>query len=157
VDLDGTGVLIRGVSGAGKSTLAHILLLRAPVYGRVARLVADDRVLLQGDGTALIASAPPELAGRIELRGLGIALVRHLPWTRLGLVVDFVEAGAVPRLPTGEQQKTAVCGVTLARVFAHSPERALDRVLTLIGQSDFDLDGYEPLAPRHQDRNTERS
>jgi HPr kinase/phosphorylase len=154
VDLDGAGVLIRGASGAGKSRLAHMLLLRAPLCGRAARLVADDRVVLTVENNGLIASSPAGLAGLIELRGLGIARVPHLARTRLQLVIDLVEEELVPRLPTSEQRKTAINGVLMARAFAHGPERALDTLLTLVGHSDFELDGYEPLAPRHQDGNT---
>lgn len=66
---DGTGpraVLLLGPSGAGKSDLA----LRLVAAGW--RLVADDRVVVRVEGDRLIASAPPRLAGLMEVRGVGI-------------------------------------------------------------------------------------
>lgn len=66
VSLDGSGVLILGQSGSGKSALALSLM----AFG--ARLVSDDRTVLQGEGQAVVASAPAALMGLIEARGLGI-------------------------------------------------------------------------------------
>ncbi|WP_164155766.1 RNase adapter RapZ [Sandarakinorhabdus rubra] len=59
-------VLLLGPSGAGKSDLA----LRLVAAGW--RLVADDRVQLTATAEGVMASAPPRLAGLIEVRGLGI-------------------------------------------------------------------------------------
>lgn len=66
VALNGRGVLLIGPPGSGKSDLA----LRLVAAGW--QLVADDRVVLTRDGDGLIASAPPRLAGLIEVRGVGI-------------------------------------------------------------------------------------
>jgi serine kinase of HPr protein (carbohydrate metabolism regulator) len=60
------GVLIEGASGAGKSDLA----LRALDHG--FRLVADDRTLVWASGGILFGRAPASLAGRMEVRGLGV-------------------------------------------------------------------------------------
>jgi HPr kinase/phosphorylase len=93
VELAGLGVLLRGSSGSGKSDLALRLIDQG------ARLVADDRVDLRVEGTALLASSPAPLSGRIEVRGLGIIEVATVREARLGLVVDLVEPSAVERLP----------------------------------------------------------
>jgi HPr kinase/phosphorylase len=93
VDIDGAGVLLRGPSGSGKSDLA----LRLIDGG--ARLVADDCARLKLSGGRLIASAPPEIAGRMEVRGLGIMDIETLAETSLRLVVDLVTAGDIERLP----------------------------------------------------------
>jgi serine kinase of HPr protein (carbohydrate metabolism regulator) len=93
VELAGAGVLLRGASGSGKSDLA----LRLVDGG--ARLVADDRTLLRREGDALIASAPPTIAGRLEVRGIGILTVPSVASCPLRLVVDLVASGAVERLP----------------------------------------------------------
>lgn len=60
-------VLLTGAPGSGKSDL----LLRLLDAG--FDLVADDRVILDG----ACASAPPEIAGMIEARGLGLLRVPH--------------------------------------------------------------------------------
>ena len=63
-------VLLTGPPGAGKSDLALRLMDRGWL------LVADDRVVLQADGRGrLLASAPPSLAGLLEVRGAGILRV----------------------------------------------------------------------------------
>jgi HPr kinase/phosphorylase len=151
VALDGKGVLIRGASGAGKSELAHILILRAPLYGREAVLVADDRVLIERRGEELFASAPDNLKGLLEIRGLGIARMPNLQGVRLVAVIDLVPPGDVPRLPEPVLLATEVAGVTLPRAFAATSERGLDILLTIFGQAGSVVDCYEPLAPLHQD------
>ncbi len=97
VDIGGAGVLLRGPSGSGKSDLA----LRLIDSG--ARLVADDRteLTLQGgsDEQRVVASAPKEIAGKIEARGLGILAMDALSETPVALVVDMVDAGEVERVP----------------------------------------------------------
>lgn len=85
---DGLGVLLRGPSGCGKSDLA-LRLLRLDFT-----LVADDQVTLAGG----IASAPPALAGLLEVRGVGIVRLPHVDQTRLVLVVDLGKP--CERLPT---------------------------------------------------------
>lgn len=90
VALGDAGVLLLGPAGAGKSDLA----LRLIAAGW--RLVADDRVTITRDGDGLRASAPPPLAGRMEVRGVGIVAQPTAP-ARLALVLDL---GAMPqRLP----------------------------------------------------------
>src|SRR5262249_47734473 len=63
-------VLIRGPSGAGKSRLA-LDLLATHAAGRpcFARLVGDDRVLLERAGGRLLVRPAASLAGLLEVRG----------------------------------------------------------------------------------------
>jgi serine kinase of HPr protein (carbohydrate metabolism regulator) len=93
VDLDGRGILLRGPSGSGKSDLA----LRLIDGG--AKLVADDQVELRREGGRLRARAPVTLAGRMEIRGLGIVPAPYVSEATLCGVVDLVPPHAVERLP----------------------------------------------------------
>jgi HPr kinase/phosphorylase len=97
----GVAALIRGASGSGKSDLALrcLGLPAGPLTGEVARLVADDQVVVTRDGTGLLVSAPPTIAGRLEVRGVGIIEVGDVKPARLALVVDLVPPAAVSRLP----------------------------------------------------------
>lgn len=114
--LDGHGILIRGPSGSGKSTLARLLLERARLFGRDGILVADDRVILTPRGDTLEAAAPPVLAGLIEVAGLGLITVPHVPATSLALIVDLVPERALARLPDAASRRTAIDGIALAAV-----------------------------------------
>ena len=89
----GRGILLRGPSGAGKSDLA----LRVIAAGGM--LVADDQVLATNTKAGVIAAAPPEIAGLIELRGVGLVRLPYLSSARLALVFDLVLPGVVQRLP----------------------------------------------------------
>ncbi len=73
------GVLLLGPPGSGKSDL----LLRLLDHGFM--LVADDRVDIV-DGQA---SPPPALAGKLEVRGLGVVRLPHVAPVRLVLVVQL--------------------------------------------------------------------
>lgn len=95
------GVLLRGPSGSGKSDLA-LRLIRAG-----AALVADDRVDLRREAATVIATAPPSLAGLIEVRGVGVvdaatAGASTRASTPVSLVVELVPPRQVVRLPDAE-------------------------------------------------------
>lgn len=123
-------VLIRGPAGAGKSRLA-LSLLHAAETGllRFARLVADDRTFLAAAHGRLLARPAPELAGLIEVRGLGI---RRLPYEPVGvasLVVDLA-AAATERLPEGSP--AVLEGVSLTRLAVPPGADPLPLVVALL-------------------------
>src|SRR3546814_12080930 len=93
IAIDGRGILLRGPSGSGKSDLA----LRLIDGG--ALLVADDQVILTEADGELTASAPATIAGRMEVRGIGVVDMPHLPQVGLTLVVDLVSAAEIERVP----------------------------------------------------------
>jgi HPr kinase/phosphorylase len=86
-------VLIRGPSGAGKSRLAFDLIL-AGRSGQLpaAILVGDDRVHLDTVAEQLWVRPARELAGLIEVRGLGIRRCGYASEAIVGLVVDLAAA-----------------------------------------------------------------
>lgn len=99
VALDGIGVVFLGPSGAGKSDLALRMIDRGFV------LVADDRVeILNG-----MAYPPAALAGLLEVRGLGILRLPHVPGARVALAVEL--GPDQPRLPA--PRRHAALGVPL--------------------------------------------
>lgn len=92
VAIGGRGVLIAGPSGSGKSDLAIRLINRG------AALVADDYCRLSVVDGRLVASAPDSIAGKIELRGVGILARPFLADAPVALLIDL---GRPPeRLPT---------------------------------------------------------
>ncbi|KWV58786.1 serine kinase [Bradyrhizobium macuxiense] len=109
-------VLIRGPSGAGKSRLAFDLIL-AGRSGQVppAVLVGDDRVHLDTAGQQLWVRPARELAGLIEIRGLGIRRCNFAAEAVVGLVVDLA-ADDAERLPSPEALSTRLNGVLLPRI-----------------------------------------
>jgi hypothetical protein len=109
-------VLIRGPSGAGKSRLAFNLIL-AGRAGQLppAVLVGDDRVHLDTVAGQLWVRPAPELAGLIEVRGLGIRRCDFVNEAVVGLVADLAAADA-ERLPPPETLAVRLNGVLLPRI-----------------------------------------
>lgn len=102
VALGQRGALLRGPSGCGKSDLALRFLFQTragPAAAEAPALVADDRVVLQRDGSGVRATAPESIRGKIEVRGIGIVNVEALVSCELVLLVDLVEPAAVERMP----------------------------------------------------------
>ena len=109
-------VLIRGPSGAGKSRLAFNLIL-AGRAGQLppAVLVGDDRVHLDTVAGQLWVRPARELAGLIEVRGLGIRHCDFVGEAVVGLVADLAAADA-ERLPPLQALSTHLNGVSLPRI-----------------------------------------
>jgi len=120
-------VLITGPSGSGKSDLALRLLDRG------FTLVSDDRTIVKGDSGRLIASAPPNIAGKLEIRGIGIVDVECADDTPVGLVVELTSD--MQRLPDDSRERlilgVKVPLVTIDAMTASAPSKvalALDRM-----------------------------
>ncbi len=127
-----SAVLIRGPSGSGKSRLA-LELIEAMHRNSLlfARLVADDRVQLDAAGGRLLARAPLELAGLIEVRGCGLLRVPYEPSAVVGFVVDLA-AGDAARMPEPNGRAAEIGGVVLPRLAVAAGESALPGVLAFI-------------------------
>jgi HPr kinase/phosphorylase len=108
--------LLRGPSGSGKSDLA-LRFLALPADGeRRPALVADDQVFIEATGNVLLASPPPAIAGKLEVRGLGIIDVPYAKNAELILVVDLVAADKVQRMPLEDLEQSEIAGALLSRV-----------------------------------------
>lgn len=125
-------VLIRGPSGAGKSRLA-LELLGAAECGLLsfARLVGDDRVHLAASHGRLLVTPAPALAGRIEVRGVGIRMVPYEPLAVVGWVVDLAAADA-ERLPRSAAREATIDRIRLPRLAVASGDPPLPAVLAAL-------------------------
>jgi len=90
--LDGRALLIEGPPGSGKSSLALALIERG------AGLIGDDAVTLTRAGDRLIASPPPNIAGLLEVRGVGLARLPVAPPAPVALILTL-GGPPPPRLP----------------------------------------------------------
>jgi serine kinase of HPr protein (carbohydrate metabolism regulator) len=123
-------VLLRGGSGCGKSDLALRLIDRG------ACLVSDDYTRVRASSGRLVASAPPTIAGKIEMRGVGILDMPYVTDVPICLVADL---DATPeRLPEAPHQVRLagleIPAVALAALEPSAPLK-LEAALRLYGLS----------------------
>jgi len=117
VAIGGRAVLIGGRSGTGKSDLALRLIDRG------AALISDDYTHLRRIEGQALASAPAPIAGKIEMRGVGLVELESVADVPVALFVDLDHTPE--RLPEMEER----------RVFAGVPIPAIG------------LNGHESSAP----------
>ena len=127
VALDGRAVVISGPSGSGKSDLALRLLDRG------FSLVSDDQTIVRKDGGRLVASAPPTIAGKLEIRGIGIVEVERVDNMPVAMLVELTSD--IQRIPDDNRERPLL-GVKLPLISidamaASAPSKvaiALDRM-----------------------------
>src|SRR6266581_2564670 len=127
VALDGRAVVIMGPSGSGKSDLALRLLDRG------FTLVSDDQTVVKKNGDRLVASAPPTIAGKLEIRGIGVVEMETVGDIPVALLVELTSE--IQRLPD-ENRERPVLGIKLPLISidamtASAPSKvalALDRM-----------------------------
>jgi len=122
VVIAGRAVLIEGPPGSGKSSLA------------LAGLIGDDAVALQPAGGRLFASPPPNVAGLIEVRNVGLLRrpVAEPAPVALVLVLDRDAPRFIER--AGRCERAGV-RVPMVRLWPDSP------VLALRAQAALELHG----------------
>ena len=73
IDYNGKGILLTGKSGSGKSDVALRMIM-----DKGAKLVGDDRIMLNRDGNAVLGKAPDILAKKLEVRNVGIVEIENI-------------------------------------------------------------------------------
>jgi serine kinase of HPr protein (carbohydrate metabolism regulator) len=92
--------ILLGRPGTGKSDLALRFIHKAlPADFGAPCLVADDQVAIRRNGGSLFASPPASIAGRIEVRGLGLIDMPYRDEAELVLAIALTPGRAEPRLP----------------------------------------------------------
>lgn len=126
VALDGRAVLIAGPSGSGKSDLALRLIDRGFV------LVSDDRTVVKRDHDRLLSAAPDTIAGKMEIRGIGIVEMDAVSDVPISLVVELTSE--IDRMPDDKQRMILGISIPLIGIdamTASAPSKvaiALDRM-----------------------------
>ncbi|MEQ8355650.1 MAG: RNase adapter RapZ [Kiloniellaceae bacterium] len=98
-------VLLRGASGAGKSDLALRLIDQG------ATLISDDQTVLRRRGSALLAAPPATIAGKLEVRGLGIVVLPYRTAVPVALLADLRPTEQIERLPEAGYESLADCNL----------------------------------------------
>ncbi len=98
ISYEHNGILFIGKSGTGKSDLALRMIMQ-----NNALLVSDDYVNLDVINNCLYGSAPQEIAGKLEVRGIGIIPFNNKNSEKITLCVELLEKREdVERLPEAE-------------------------------------------------------
>lgn len=117
VAIDGRAVLIEGPPGSGKSSLALALIDRGAV------LVGDDGVVLERRGEQLWALPPPNIAGLLEIRNVGLA---RLGTTSAPVALTLrLDARAPRHVEAAEEVELAGAALPLIRLWPDTPALAL--------------------------------
>lgn len=116
VAVDGKGVLLKGKSGSGKSDVALRLIDRGH------QLVSDDQVKLTIVDNALYASAPENIAGMLEIRGLGIINIPYVQSIIIDMVVELADKGSVERMPS--LTDTLINGISISHFMLYPFEQS---------------------------------
>lgn len=131
------GVLITGPSGSGKSTLALKLLSACAGIGVFARLVSDDQVWLEACSGRLVGTVPAQIAGLIEVWGVGPKAIAYEPTAVVDLVIKLVPQGDAPRMNDDAIVVLEDVSVAVLELQAQNAEGAVLAILAQLSQGLF--------------------
>lgn len=117
-------LLIEGPSGSGKSSLALALLDRG------ARLIGDDGVTLTKRDGRLFASPPPNIAGLLEVRNLGLLSFPVCSDIAVSLVLRL-DPQAPRFIDAAEEIHVGEVRLPLVRIWSDGPVATLKAELAL--------------------------
>ena len=104
------GILFIGKSGCGKSDTALRMIME-----KGAKLVADDRVVLEAVNNKVLGHAPENLKGLLEIRNIGIGQFDIKPAEEISLCVELcLEREALERLP--QEEYVDFLGVSVRKI-----------------------------------------
>jgi serine kinase of HPr protein (carbohydrate metabolism regulator) len=127
---NGRAILISGRSGSGKSDLALRLIDRG------ADLVSDDYTIVRRVDGKLLASAPENVRGKLEIRGLGILEFHSEADAPVCLMIELTtEVERMPEAPGS----VALAGVQVPSVRLSSLEASAP-VKVEVALAQFGLD-----------------
>jgi len=128
IAFNGQAVLIAGRSGSGKSDLALRMIDRG------ATLISDDYTILRRVQGTLLASAPLNLKGKLEVRGLGILAFESVVDLPVALFVNLDRQ--VERMPEAPES-VSIAGIVVPSVALNGLEASapvkLEIALSLLG------------------------
>lgn len=105
-----TGILFIGSSRMGKSDLALRMIMEQD-----AKLVADDRVILENINNELWGYAPDILKNKLEVRGLGITEFKAKKKEKIALCVELhTDRTEIERIP--EPEFIDFLGISIAKI-----------------------------------------
>ncbi len=93
INIKGQGVLFLGDSGSGKSDMALRMITQ---YG--AKLISDDRVNITNIDNNIIATAPENIKGLLEVRGVGIINAPTIDKSQINIAIQL-ETSFIDRMP----------------------------------------------------------
>ena len=127
VEISGIGVLITGKSGSGKSDLALRL-----IENKKASLVADDVVCVEKSDNQLWGKAPQNIAGMLEVRGIGIVEYPYLERSNIRLWVRLVEhIDEIERMP--KVKNDLILGLEIKQIALYARENsAPDKIMAAL-------------------------
>jgi hypothetical protein len=146
VAIGGRALLIEGPPGSGKSSLVLALLDRG------AGLIGDDAVTLRAEGDRLIAAPPPNIAGLIEVRGVGLVRMASAPPAPVALILTL-GGPPPPRLPEPPLPRRTLAGVAIPLLAFDpgtiAPAVRAEHALAFHGLAFGPTSLHAPQAPDH--------
>lgn len=136
VEINGYGVLLTGKSGVGKSDLALRL-----IENKNAVLVADDIVQFEIREDKIYGSAPENIKGLLEVRGVGILKYKYKNENCVDLIVSLREdISQIERMPKKQQQN--ILGVEIVQIDLYAKESsAPDKIVAVLRMMSTQNDG----------------